>query len=229
MKFLAIFALLCTCVRAETLTDVLARMDQAAQSFRALSGKMHRVQFTAVLNESSAMDGMLRLKRVNKTTVGIVEFLPPEPRPADAKIDRTVYVNGKNIQVYYPKANTLEIYDASKYVANIDQFLLLGFGTTSAELMKFYALKLGGTEQVAGKMCSRIELTPTTPQMKTLVTKIELWIPDGEANPVREKVTEPSKNYELVDYSDIQLNPSLPDSSFELHLPKGVKTVHPQK
>jgi outer membrane lipoprotein-sorting protein len=212
---------MCTCVRAETLTDVLARMDQAAQSFRSLSGKMHRVQFTAVLNESSAMDGMLRLKRVNKMTVGVVEFLPPDPR--------TVYVSGKSIQVYYPKANTVEIYDASKYVANIDQFLLLGFGTTSAELKKFYALKLGGTDQVAGKMCSRIELTPTTPQMKTLVAKIELWIPEGEANPVREKVTEPSKNYELVDYSDIQLNPPLPDASFEQHLPTGVKKVYPQK
>jgi len=39
-------------------------------------------------------------------------------------------------------------------------------------------------------MCTRIELTPTTPQTKTLIAKIELWIPEGEANPVREKVTE---------------------------------------
>lgn len=209
------------CIHAESLADVLARMDRSAQTFRALSGKMHRVQFTAVLNESSTMDGTLRLKKANKTTIGIVDFLPPDPR--------TVYVNGKTIQVYYPKANTVEIYDASKYVANIDQFLLLGFGTTSAELMKFYALKATGTEEVAGKMCTRIELTPTTPQMKTLVTKIELWIPDGEASPVREKISEPSRNYELVDYSDIQLNPPLADASFELHLPAGVKKIYPQK
>ncbi len=212
---------MCLCVHAETLADVLARMDRSAQTFRSLTGKMHRVQFTAVLNESSAMDGTLRLKRANKSTAGIVEFLPPDPR--------IVYVNGKSIQVYYPKANTVEIYDASKYVANIDQFLLLGFGTTAAELMKFYDLKLGGTEEVAGKMCARLVLTPTTPQMKTLVTKIELWIPEGDANPVREKVTEPSKNYELVDYSDIQLNPPLADASFELHLPSGVKKINPQK
>jgi outer membrane lipoprotein-sorting protein len=220
-NFLAIFALCCVSIHAENLADVLARMDQAAQSFRSLSAKMHRVQFTAVLNESSTMDGTLRLKRVNKRTTGIVEFLQPDPR--------TVYVSGKTIEVYLPKAKTEEVYDASKYVANIDQFLLLGFGTTSKELMKFYALKFGGTEQVAGKMCSRIELTPTTPQMKTLVTKIELWIPEGEANPVREKVTEPSKNYELMDYSDIQLNPALPDASFELHVPDGTKKVYPQK
>jgi outer membrane lipoprotein-sorting protein len=196
-------------------------MDQSAQSFRSLSGSMHRVQFTAVLNESSAMDGTLRLRRVNKTTMGVVEFQPPDPR--------TVFVDGKNIQIYYPKANTVEFYDASKYVANIDQFLLLGFGTTSAELMKSYDVKLGGAEAIGGKMCSRVELTPRTQQMKQLITKIELWIPEGDSSPVREKVTEPSKNYELVDYAEVRLNPPLPQSAFELKLPAGVKKIYPQK
>jgi outer membrane lipoprotein-sorting protein len=218
---LSILALFSVCACAETLPDVLQRMDQSAQNFRSLSGKMHRVQFTAVLNESSTMDGALRLKRVNKTTMGVVEFQPPDPR--------TVFVDGKNIQIYYPKANTVEYYDASKYVANIDQFLLMGFGTTSAELMKSYDAKLGGAESVGGKMCTRIELTPKTQQMKQLITKIELWIPEGDSNPVREKVTEPSKNYELVDYSDMQLNPALPESAFQLKLPAGVKKIYPQK
>ena len=218
---LSIFVFASVCSPAETLPEVLARMDKSAQSFRSLSGKMHRMQFTAVLNESSTMDGTLRLKRVNKTTMGVVEFQPPDPR--------TVFVDGKNIQIYYPKANTVEYYDASKYVANIDQFLLLGFGTTSAELAKSYDTKLGGMESVGGKMCSRIELTPKTQQMKQLITKIELWIPEGDSNPVREKVTEPSKNYELVDYSDVQLNPALPESAYELKVPAGVKKIYPQK
>jgi outer membrane lipoprotein-sorting protein len=220
--FLAIFALCSASACAEPLADVLARMDRSAQSFRSLTGKMHRIQFTAVLSETSAMDGSLRLKRGTKgATTGVVEFQPPDPR--------TVFVNGKNIQIYYPKANTVEFYDASKYVSNIDQFLLLGFGTTSAELMKSYDAKSGGVEAIGGKMCTRVELTPKTAQMKQLITKIELWIPEGDSNPLREKVTEPSKNYELVDYSDVQLNPSLPESAFELRLPAGVKKIYPQK
>jgi outer membrane lipoprotein-sorting protein len=182
---------------------------------------MHRVQFTAVLGESTAMDGSLRLKRANKATIGVVDFQPPDPR--------TVFVNGKIVQVYYPKANTVEIYDASKYVANIDQFLLLGFGTTSVELMKSYEVKLGGMEAIGDKTCTRVELTPKTAQMKQLIARIELWIPQGDASPLREKVTEPSKNYELVDYSDIQLNPTLPEAAFELRLPAGVKKIYPQK
>jgi outer membrane lipoprotein-sorting protein len=218
---LSIVALFSVCASAQTLAEVLGRMDQSAQNFHSLSGKMHRLQYTAVLNESSTMDGALRLKRANKTTMGVVEFEPPDPR--------SVFVDGKNIQIYYPKANTVEYYDASKYVANVDQFLLMGFGTTSAELLKSYDVKLGGAEPVGGKMCSRIELTPKTQQMKQLIAKIELWIPEGDSNPVREKVTEPSKNFELVDYSDVKLNPALPETAFQLKLPAGVKKIYPQK
>lgn len=218
---LPILALLPFCAHAETLDDVLARMDRSAKNFHAVSAKMHRVQYTAVLGESSTMDGTIRLERVKGNASGVVEFQPPDPR--------TVFVSPQKIEVYYPKANSVEIYDARKYSSNIDQFLLLGFGTTSAELMKSYDIKAGGVETIAGKMCTRIELTPKTAEMKQLISKIELWVPNDSSNPLREKVTEPSKNYELVDYSDIQLNPSLPASAFELKLPKDVKKIYPQK
>ena len=60
---IAILALAPACASADGLADVLARMDQSAQSFRSLSAKMHRVQFTAVLNESATMEGVLHFSR----------------------------------------------------------------------------------------------------------------------------------------------------------------------
>jgi outer membrane lipoprotein-sorting protein len=217
----AILILPALLAQAEPLADILARMDRAAQDFRALSANMKRVQFTAVISESNEMEGVVRLKRSKGGTVGIVDFLQPE--------QRTVYVNGHNIQIYYPKANTVEIYDSSKYTANIDQFLVLGFGTSAAELQKSYDLKMSGTEAVGSVATTRIEMTPKSAEMKKLITKIELWIPEGQDNPIQEKVTEPSRNYELINYSDIKVNPSLPDSAFEPKLPEKVKKIHPQK
>jgi outer membrane lipoprotein-sorting protein len=207
--------------RAEPLADILARMDRAAQDFRSLSATMKRIQYTAVISESNEMDGVVRLKRIKNGTVGIVDFQHPE--------QRTVYVNGHNIQIYYPKANTVEIYDSSKYTSNIDQFLLLGFGTSSAELQKSYDLKMAGVETIGGVATTRIEMTPKSDELKKLITKIELWIPEGKDTPIQEKVTEPSKNYELITYSDVKVNPNLPDSSFELKLPEKVKKIRPQK
>ncbi len=217
----AILILPALLAHAEPLADILARMDRAAQDFRALSANMKRVQFTAVISESNEMQGVVRLKRIKGGTVGIVDFQQPE--------QRTVYVNGHNIQVYYPKANTVEIYDSSKYTSNIDQFLLLGFGTSSAELQKSYDLKTAGMETIGGLATTRIEMTPKSAELKKLITKIELWIPEAQDTPVQEKVTEPSKNYELITYSDVKVNPSLLDSAFELKLPAKVKKIHPQK
>jgi len=206
---------------AEPLADVLARMDQAAGEFHSLSAQMKRVQFTAVLSESSEMDGVLRLRHANGGTQGIIEFQQPE--------QRIVFINGKSVQIYYPKAKTDEIYDASKYSSNMDQILLLGFGTSSAELKKSYDIKGGGTEKINGVSTTRIELTPKSAELKKLITQIELWIPEGQSNPIRAKFSEPSKNYELVDYSDIKVNPALPASAFDLKVPAGVKKIYPQK
>jgi outer membrane lipoprotein-sorting protein len=206
---------------AEPLADVLARMDRAAREFHSLSAQMKRVQFTAVLSESSEMEGVLRLKRVKDGTQGVIEFQQPE--------QRTVFIKDKSVQIYYPKANSVEIYDASKYATNMDQILLLGFGTSSMELKKSYDFKDGGSQKINGVDTTRIELTPQAAELKKLITKIELWIPEGQSNPIRAKFSEPSKNYELVDYSDIKVNPVLPESAFELKLPSKVKKIYPQK
>ena len=72
-------------------------------------------------------------------------------------------------------------------------------------------------------------MTPKSAELKKLITKIELWMPEGRDTPIQEKVTEPSKNYELITYSDVKVNPDLPDSSFDLKLPAKVKKIHPQK
>ncbi len=210
-----------TAAPAETLADVLDRMDRGAREFRSLSAKMKRLQYTAVIDEKSETEGVIRLRRTKSGTTGVLEF--------QGAGQRTIFISGKTIQIHYPKANSVEIYDASKYASNIDQFLLLGFGTSSADLRQSYDMKVLGTETIAAASATHLELTPKSAEVKKLISKIELWIPEGQSNPVQERVTEPSKNYELVNYSGIQMNPILPDSSFELKLPSGVKKIYPQK
>ena len=206
---------------AESLADILARMDRAAQEFKSVSANMKRVSYTAVINESSEATGVMRLKRAKGGTAGIVEFDLPEPR--------IFHFAGRQLDIYYPKANTVEIYDAEKYTKTMDQVLLLGFGTSGAELKKAYEIKDGGMETIGAARSTRIELAPKSSELKNLFTKIELWIPEGESNPVQEKVTEPSKNYELVIYSELKVNAPLADSLFEPKIPAGVKKLHPQK
>jgi outer membrane lipoprotein-sorting protein len=217
--------LLCSVVllsaRAESLSDILARMDSSAAEFKSFSAKMKRVNYTAVLDETSETNGSVRLKRTKSGTVAVMEFFEPDPH--------TVYLSGHTGEVYYPKANTVQIYNAGKFASSVDSLVLLGFGTTSAELRKDYDVKVGGTESIGSVSATRLELTPKSKDIRNMASRIELWIPAGQSNPIQEKITEPSKDYVLVTYSDMKLNPVLPDSSFELKLPANVKKVYPQK
>jgi outer membrane lipoprotein-sorting protein len=56
--------------------------------------------------------------------------------------------------------------------------LTLGFGGNSKELLADYKVTLGGSDTVAGKSATRLELDPTSPDMKEQWKKIDLWISD---------------------------------------------------
>ena len=204
--------------RADSPDDIFARMDDSARKFKSVSCNVHRVEFTAVINESSEEDGHMRLKRSKGGILGVVEFTG-----ADA---RTVGFRGKMVEMYLPKAKTVQRADVSKYTSSLDAYLLLAFGTaTSKELKAAYDIKAAGAEAVDGKPCTRLELIPKSGEVKKLLTKIELWIPDGETIATKEKITEPSKNTVVFTYSAVKINPSLPDSEFELKIPPGTKSV----
>jgi outer membrane lipoprotein-sorting protein len=210
-----------TVLSAESLNDILARMDQSARSFRTFSAKIKRIEFTKVLpNDKDETDGVRRLKRVNGQTIGIVEFFGKNPE--------TIRFAGKTVETYYPNAKRVDVYDAGKFGKlgkQVDQLLLLGIGVTSADLRRDFDISAAGTEKIGGKSTTRLELIPKDKDLKKQAEKIELWIPEGESIPMQSKVTLTSGNYDQANYSDVQMNPDLPDSAFELKTPPDVKRV----
>ncbi len=207
---------------AESSDSVLARMDKEALSFRDMTAKLRKVSFTAVLNDTGEESGVIWMKRAgsNKALMR-VEITEPEPR--------SVGLEGSTAQIYYPKIQTVQIYDLGKNSTLLDQFSLLGFGTARKDLEKNYTIRVAGEETVEGQPSTRLELTPKSPKVLERVQKIELWIPANAGHPVRQKFNQPGGDYYLISYSDMKLNPSLPDSAFRLKLPKGVKREYPSR
>jgi outer membrane lipoprotein-sorting protein len=209
-----------TSARAETVDEVLARLDRSAQDFKSFSAKMTRVTYTKVYDETTESNGVVRVTRRKDGLAGVMEFSGP-----DARVEA---FDGRTGQRYLPKANVVEIYDLGKLAASVEQVILLGFGTRRAELAKNYDIKMGGPDTVGQQPATRIELTPKSKDVKDRATRIDLWIPDGKGYPIQEKILEPSKNYDLVTYSDVTM-PAPPNSSFEITLPPGVKKNYPQR
>lgn len=207
---------------AETLESVLARMDAAAATFRSMTAQLKQVSHTAVINDTTTETGVVFMKRPkpNDTRL-LIDFRQPNPRSAAFR--------GNKGEIYYPKIQTVHEYDLRRYKSLVDQYLLLGFGSTSRDLRKNYNLKLLGEEQVLGKNTARLELIPKSKEALEHLRKVEMWIPAGEGYPIQQKFYYPSGDYHLASYSDLRWNPDLSDDAVTLKLPKGVKREFPQR
>ncbi len=207
---------------ADTSLDrVLAAMDKASAAFSDMSAKLARVDYTAVINDTTKESGVVRMKRVGARDVRMrIDFAEPDPR--------SIVFEKTTAQIYYPKIQTVQVYNLGKQRSLVDQFLLLGFGSSGADLAKSYTLKVAGEEQVGGQPATRLELAPKAASLLEYLKKAELWIA-AAGYPVQQEFDRPSGDYSRITYSDVQINTHAPDSVFRLNLPKGVKTEYPQK
>lgn len=206
---------------AASLSDVLAKMDQSAASFEAMSAGVRKLSHTQVIDDNSEESGSILLKRVKPRGLqALIDFTAPDPR--------TVAFGGTKAEIYLPKLKTVQEYNLSKYSDILDQFLLVGFGTTGKELAANYDIQLGGEETVAGVSTTRLELTPKTPARREKLKLLQLWITGG-GYPVQQKFLQPSGDFTVFTYTDVKLNPPLADDALKLKVPKGTKREFPQK
>jgi outer membrane lipoprotein-sorting protein len=205
---------------AASLNETLARMDQAAAKFTSLSADMRKVSHTGVIDADTEDVGTVRMKRPKPHDIRmLLDIKPPDPKQ--------VFIDGKKVQIFFPNSLTVQEYDMSKYKSLLDQFLLLGFGSNSKELENDYTISLGGSEVVAGEKTTRLELIPKSKEMLVHLKRVDLWLSDETGMPVQQKFFLPGNDYHVANYTNVKINPSLPD--LKLDVPKGAKKEYPQK
>lgn len=205
------------------LDQVVGRMDRAAKDFKSMTAHVTWVSHTEVLNENDTEMGTITMKKVHAGEVeGLVDFTAP---------DRKSFEFQKHTaREYLPKVKTVQVFDLKKHAEQIEQFIMIGFGTSGSELAKDYDMTVLGTEPWEGQQTIHLQLIPKSADAKQYVQKLELWVPaQGDPYPVHEKILEPSGDYRLVTYSDLKINPPLPADALKLKVPPGVETVYPGK
>ena len=204
------------------LVAVFSRIDRAAADFRGLTANIRRVTHTDFVNEDTVDIGTIRIRRVKPHDLRVlIDFTKPDPK--------TVAFQGKKAEIFYPRMNTVDEYDLGKYRDLVDQFLLLGFGSTSKDLQDAYNVRLVGPETVDGQKATEIELTPKSKDVLQQIKRFELWISDSNGLPLQIKYYPSGQNI-LITYSEIKVNPAdLREADLKLQLPKGTKRVYPQK
>jgi outer membrane lipoprotein-sorting protein len=197
--------------------SVLAMMDESAKDFRSLTADIEHIKYTDVVKDTSKETGQMFVRKDQKMRI---DFAQPDKR--------TVLRNGDTLFVYTPKINKVEEYDLGKNRAMVDQYVLLGFGTRSQNVVKSYDVVLVGDQELDGRKTFLLELTPKSEDIRKQITKIQMWIDQSSWLPIQQKFFEAAPgDYFIFHYTNMKKNLKISDSEFKPDWPKDANRVKP--
>ncbi len=210
--------------QAPTLNDVLAKMDASAATFKSVKGNITYTNVTVIVNDKETEKGEFFFERQRKGNTPDLHVRINFTQPSQ----RTILLRDNKGEIYYPKAKQVEEYDLGKNRSALDQFVLLGFGSSGKDLQKAYTVQWGGEQPVNGETAVLLNLTPKSAGAARQLKSVQLYLSTKNWQPVKQVFTQPSGDYLEAEYSGMQFNTPIPDSIFKLQLPKDVKHVRPQ-
>src|SRR6202158_6342074 len=202
------------------LDKVLGQMDAAAKNFKTTEASVVWDQYQKVINETDTQKGKIYFRREGSEIQMAADFVEPDRK--------YVIYSGGQLQVYQPKIDQVNEYNPGKNRSDIESFLVLGFGGSGHGLLKSYDVKFLGTETVNGIEAEKLELIPKSARLRNNIAHILLWIDPSRGISVQQQFFEPSGDYRMAKYSDIQINQKLPDSAFKLKTTGKTKFVSAQ-
>jgi outer membrane lipoprotein-sorting protein len=202
------------------LDRVLSQMDAAAKNFRTTEASFVWDQYQKVIDDTDIQKGKIYFRREGGDTQMAADVAEPDKK--------YVLYSGGKVQVYQPKIDQVNEYSAGKNRADIESFLVLGFGGGGHDLLKSYDVKYLGSETANGTEAAKLELVPKSVRLRNNVARIFLWIDPAKGVSVQQQVFEPGGDYRLAKYSQIQINQKLPDNVFKLKTTSKTRIISPQ-
>ena len=200
-----------------SLEATFARMDEAAAAFKGLTADIRHQSHTDVVDKDDVQEGTITVKRVKvKDTRILIRFTKPETK--------LYAIGGGKFWSYNPKTQEAQEADLGNSKDIVNQFMLLAFGSNSAELKSAYSVKLGGPDVVNGENTTRLEMVPKSEEILKHVKRCDMWIAETGLT-VQQKFFETGGDYVLATYSQVTLAPNLPESAVKLEIPKGIKVT----
>ena len=221
MIALAGWLLLCTAAlaQAQNLESVLNSMDQAAANFHSAQCDFVWDQYQKVVDDHDFQKGTMYFRRQGDDVDMAADITSP---------DKKYVLFSKGVVSYYlPSIDQVTEYNAGKNKADFESFLVLGFGGRGHDLSKSYDVSYGGTEQVQGVNAAKLVLTPKSQRVRSLFQTITLWIDPARGVSVQQRFDEPSGDYRVTKYSNIQINHKISGDVFKLKTTGHTKVVKP--
>jgi outer membrane lipoprotein-sorting protein len=201
------------------LDSVLARMNANAATFRSAQADVEFETYQKVIDEKDLQKGRIYFRRTGNGVEAAIDLTSPAPK-------QVIFRNGK-ISIYDKKIDQVTERDVSKYKAEVEAFLSLGFGGRGDDLKKSYEVTLVAWETVEGVKTAKLALVPKDEKTRNTYNKIVLWIDLDRDVSLQQQFFEPSGDYRVARYSNLKLNSKIPDDVFRLKTTGHTQIVRP--
>jgi outer membrane lipoprotein-sorting protein len=203
------------------LDAVLKKMDATAASFRAVQADFEWDRYEKVINEvDDIQSGTIYYRRVGSDIQMMADISKP-----DAKY--VLFRDGR-VSVYQPKPDQLTVYDAGKSRAEVENYLVLGFGGSGQDLVKSFDVTYVGPQTIQGVATAELRLVPKSEKVRGTFAQILLWIDLDRGISVQQQLFEPQGDYRLAKYSNIRNRDKIGDEVFKLKTTHKTATVQPR-
>jgi len=205
--------------QAQNLESVLNAMDQAAANFHSAQCDFVWDQYQRVVDDHDYQKGTMYFRRQGDDVEMAADITSP---------DKKYIVFAKGVVSYYqPAIDQVTEYNAGKNKADFESFLVLGFGGGGHALSNSFDVSYAGIEQAQGINAAKLVLTPKSPRVRGMFQTITLWIDPARGVSVQQKMDEPSGDYRLTKYNNIEINHKISGDVFKLKTTGHTKVVKP--
>src|SRR5579863_879255 len=188
---------------------VLSVMDQTAASFRSAQAAFVWDQYQKVVDEHDLQKGMVYFRRAGNEIQMAADI-------TNSESPKYVLFTDSKVEIYQPKIDQVTRYNTGKDRATVESFLVLGFGGSGKDMLKSFDVKYIDAEKVGGVDTAKLELVLKSAKGRNMFDHIWLWVDSSRGVSVQQQLFDPSGDYRVAKYSDIQLNQRIPDSVFKL-------------
>lgn len=199
-----------------SLDRVLKHMELVGSDFRNLEADIERTKVVVIVDDHSTSSGKFYFARRGEASR--VRMNIEKPARQELLIDE-----GK-IHLYFPRIKQVQVVNLGENEDKVE-FLAIGFGQSSADILRYYDVTFVGEETIVGLTTAVLDLKPRFSDLSAIFSNIRLWIDQQRWIPIQTKLTEVGGDYLDVRFANIKINGRLPRGVFDLKLPKDVQII----
>jgi outer membrane lipoprotein-sorting protein len=206
-----------------SLEGVLDQMDEAAKDFQTAQADFSWDQYTKVVDEHDIQKGSIYFHRAGNNT-----RMAADIKDHNGQTDRRyVLYSGDSLKVYQPSIDQVTNYKVAKSKAEVESFLVIGFGGGGHALLKSFDVKYAGTEKVGEIETAKLELRPRSAIVRNNFSLVVLWIDLDRGVSVQQQFFSPAGDYRMSKYFNIKTNEHVPETAFKLRTTSSTKVITP--